>query len=107
MLPGARTLGRLLGLEHRFGFKGFPVTLGSMLVAALGVATIAWPELWPWLVAAFVQAILPLPSRIEAVAGEPIVPRAEETDADAAARVSAAMQATMDRLAARRRTPWW
>ena len=106
VLPGARRFGRRLGVERRFGFKGYPLTLGSVAAAALLVATIAWPDLWPWLVATVVQAIVPLPSRIEATVGEPLVVRDDESDAQAAARVRAQMQAMMDCLAARRRTPW-
>jgi len=105
VLPGARQLARWTGVERLWGFKSFPLTGGLVLALVAAAATLVHPPLWPWLLAALVQMATPLPTRIEARVLAPITVRPDETDAEAAGRVQAAMQAAMDELAARRRTP--
>lgn len=102
VLKGGRWLAKMTPLGRMFGLKGFPTTLG----AASAVATLLVPPLWPMLGPVLAAAALPLPSKIEMEFLEPIAGREGETDAELAERVRVAMQAAMDRLAARRRTPW-
>ncbi len=103
-LPGAERAARLSGADRRLA-KALPLTLGGVAAAA-SLPGILFPPLWPLTGLAMLQAFIPLPTRIEAELLDPIHVGAGEADASIAERVRATMQAAMDRLAARRRTPW-
>jgi 1-acyl-sn-glycerol-3-phosphate acyltransferase len=104
--PGGRAIARALGLKKLAGLDAFPLTVGALWAGASIVLALAIPWLRPLAVLSVVQAVVPFPARIEAECLAPITVRPEESDAEAAERVRASMQACMDRLAARRSTPW-
>jgi 1-acyl-sn-glycerol-3-phosphate acyltransferase len=99
VLPGARRAARWTGLDRALGLKAFPLTVG-VLAAFL---TAALPLLAP---AAWLAALVPLPTRIEAEVLPPLLVGAHEGTRHAAARVEHEIQAAVDRMASRRRTPW-
>jgi 1-acyl-sn-glycerol-3-phosphate acyltransferase len=103
ILPGAERLARALRLT---GVKALGLPLGFVLTAALGVATLAVPELLPWLLAAFVFMLVPAPTRIEARALEPMRPREGESAAEFAERVRATLEAAVKEMSRKRWTPW-
>lgn len=109
-LPGGKALARYTALGKLFGIKVVPLTAGSIFWGLSSMMTIIIPPLLPLLplfaTAGFLQGLLPLPSRIEIEVMEPMTPRDDETNAAFAERLRAAMQETMDRLAAGRLTPW-
>lgn len=105
-LPGGGRFARLTPLGRFFGLKAFPVTAGFLGVMASAAAALAFPPTLPAFLGWFAAAVVPLPSKIEMEFLEPIWPREGETEAELAERVRAAMQEGMDRLAARRKTPW-
>ena len=105
-MPGGRAISRALGLKSLWGLESFPLTAGFLAAGALFLLALALPPLWPLAVLSLVQAAIPFPARIEAECLAPMAVTAQESDAEAAERVRAAMQEGMDRLAATRSTPW-
>ena len=101
-LPGAQSLARLLRLQQWAGLKRFPLTLGTL---GLG-ATLALPPLWPLLPFLGLAAALPLPTRISARFLPPVEVEIGESDQDAAERVRAAIERSLEQAAASRLTPW-
>jgi 1-acyl-sn-glycerol-3-phosphate acyltransferase len=102
VLPGGRALSRALGLKRLWGLESFPLTLGMLAAGVTLPLAMAFPQLWPLALLAAAQALLPFPARIEAECLAPTSVRPEESDAEAAERVRAALQEAMDRLAAGR-----
>ena len=107
MLPGGEWLARKLGLKRSLGVRSFPLTVGA-IGAAVGVAGgLLSPLLWPAAGLSLASATVALPSRIDIEVLPPLLVADGESDEAATARVRDVMQASMDRLAARRRTPWF
>jgi 1-acyl-sn-glycerol-3-phosphate acyltransferase len=107
VLPGGPFWARALGLRRLFGAKAAPMTLGFLAtLLSLPVAAASLGHLW-WLpLALYAQCVWPLPSRILAEVGEPMLPRPDESDAAFAERVRAALEKRLTLLRDERATPW-
>jgi 1-acyl-sn-glycerol-3-phosphate acyltransferase len=110
ILPGGETIARKTPLGKAFGIKSFPLTVGTAVwgtsAIASGVSLALLPLVPFFSAAAIVQALVPLPTRIEMEVLEPIAIREGEANAEVTGRLIAAMQASMDRMAADRATPF-
>lgn len=102
VLPGARRIASALGLSGLLGVGAFPFTAGSVLLLGT-LVTPGLRRLWPL---AALLAALPLPTRVDLEVLEPITVDDAESDQAAAARVEAAIQEAVTRMARGRRTPW-
>jgi len=104
---GLDRLARISGMQKVFGLKVLPMTLGALAAIAASLGALALPPLLPLAVAAWLQAMVPAPTRIEAEVLEPMEVHPDESDAEAAERVRQAMERALQRLASRRATPWF
>lgn len=105
VLPGASRLAGWTRMTKLFGVKALPMTLGGVGVVAAILGTLGNPLLWPlfWPILGFwaAQALIPLPTKIEAEFLDPIVVNDEESDEEVAERVRRAMQQAMETIAER------